>query len=245
MATIRQIVLDTETTGLDVKNNHRLIEVGAVELINRRLTGKNFHTYLNPERAVDPGALAVHGLNDTFLADKPTFQTVFSELLAYIEGAEVIIHNASFDLTFIEHELKLVNAKVKKLTQICQITDTLLMARKMHPGQKNSLDALCKRYQIDNTQRSMHGALLDAQLLARVYLSMTGGQSSLWGEESVPDAVPITPLGSSSTESMCVGDDQYLVLPPDAIELAAHDACLEMIQAKSKGQCLWLEMMET
>ncbi len=177
---MRQVVLDTETTGLDPQQGHRLIEVGCLEIINRRVTKKTFHHYLNPERAVDEGAFAVHGISDDFLADKPRFTEIVDDLWAFIADAELIIHNAAFDLGFINHELRLLkNAPLRRVEDSCRIFDTLTFARKKHRGQRNSLDALCKRYEIDNGHRTLHGALLDAEILADVYLAMTGGQGSL------------------------------------------------------------------
>lgn len=179
---MRQIVLDTETTGLSTTDHHRIIEIGCIELVNRKFTGKRYHQYLNPERAVDEGAQAVHGLSNQFLSDKPVFKTIVEEFMAFIEGAELIIHNAPFDVGFINYELSLDKKNWKPLVDYCRITDTLALARKLHVGQRNNLDALCKRYKIDNSQRDLHGALMDAHLLAQVYLAMTGGQGSLFGE---------------------------------------------------------------
>ncbi|OGT30228.1 MAG: DNA polymerase III subunit epsilon [Gammaproteobacteria bacterium RIFCSPHIGHO2_12_FULL_35_23] len=179
---MRQIVLDTETTGLDPKLGHRIIEIGGVELIDRRLTGRHFHEYINPEREVEQEALAVHGITNEFLSNKPCFKEIVSHFINFISGAELIIHNAPFDIGFIDYELKLIKAEIKRVQQICQVFDTLVLARKTHPGQRNSLDALCKRYRIDNSQRELHGALLDAEILAQVYLAMTGGQASLFVE---------------------------------------------------------------
>lgn len=177
---MRQILLDTETTGLSPAQGHRIIEIGCVELTNRRLTGESFHVYINPEREVDPGAISVHGITDEFLEDKPLFAQIADDFHRFIDGSELIIHNAPFDVGFIEHEFKLLKRKDwAKLASYCDITDTLQMARKKHPGQRNNLDALCKRYKINNTHREKHGALLDAEILAEVYLAMTGGQSEL------------------------------------------------------------------
>lgn len=187
---MRQLVLDTETTGLEPKQGHRIIEIAAVEMINRRLTGDSFHFYLNPEREVDYGAFKVHGISNKFLADKQKFSEIAEIFLNYVDGADLIIHNAPFDVGFINNELTLVGAAIKKIETRCKIIDTLDMARKKHPGQKNSLDAVCKRYHIDNSNRTLHGALLDANLLAEVYLAMTGGQTSLRFEnEEVPRVV--------------------------------------------------------
>ncbi len=176
---MRQIVLDTETTGLELSAGHRLVEVGCVELRDRRPTGRTFHRYLCPDREVDPGALAVHGLNDAFLAGQPRFAEVAQEFVEFIAGAELIIHNASFDVGFLDMELARVGGEVRALAAVCSITDTLALARRLHPGQRNSLDSLCKRYGVDNSARDLHGALLDARILVDVYLAMTGGQVAL------------------------------------------------------------------
>jgi DNA polymerase-3 subunit epsilon len=176
---MRQIVLDTETTGLEISQGHRIIEIGCIELINRRVTGNHWHYYFNPEREVDAGAFEVHGISNEFLQDKPGFAELAGDFYRYVEGAELVIHNAAFDLGFLNHELSLLDAPPTPLEECCSVLDTLLLARQKHPGQKNNLDALCKRYGIDNTQRSLHGALLDARILADVYLAMTGGQTSL------------------------------------------------------------------
>ena len=176
---MRQIVLDTETTGLEVSQGHRVIEIGCVELVNRRVTGNDWHHYVNPEREIDSGAYEVHGLSLEFLQDKPRFEALAQDFLDYVAGAELVIHNAAFDVGFLDYELSRLQPAMPPLAEKCNILDTLLLARQKHPGQKNSLDALCKRYEIDNSQRSLHGALLDARILADVYLAMTGGQASL------------------------------------------------------------------
>lgn len=178
---MRQIILDTETTGIGHEQGHRVIEIGCIELIDRKLTGKHYHVYLNPEREVDEGAFRVHGISSQFLQDKPLFKDVVSEFLQFVGGAELVIHNAPFDVGFLNSELRHVHWK-KKLEEYCDIFDTLVLAREKHPGQRNSLDALCKRYSIDNSNRQLHGALLDAEILAFVYLAMTGGQASLFAE---------------------------------------------------------------
>ncbi len=175
----RQIVLDTETTGLEPSQGHRIIEIGCVELINRRLSGNNYHQYLQPDREIDEGALQVHGISNEFLKDKPRFNDIVDDLMSYLKGAELVIHNAPFDVGFLDHELKLVGNGLGVIVDHCTIIDTLVMARKMHPGQKNNLDALCKRYDVSNMQRDLHGALLDAEILSEVYLRMTGGQVGL------------------------------------------------------------------
>ena len=176
---MRQIVLDTETTGLETSQDHRIIEIGCVEMVNRKLTGRHYHQYINPERKVDEGAMEVHGITDEYLQDKPLFSAISSEFLDFLDGAELIIHNAPFDLGFINHELKKLGKKTPLLESSCRVIDTLGLARQKHPGQKNSLDALCKRYGVDNSQRDLHGALLDSEILADVYLLMTGGQVNL------------------------------------------------------------------
>lgn len=185
---MRQIVLDTETTGLEPSQGHRVIEIGCVELIDRRPTRNDFHCYLNPEREIDAGAEAVHGLSQKFLSTKPLFVDVVDEFLKYIGDAELVIHNAPFDLGFLNHELAKLKPSRDALGVTCSILDTLPMARKLHPGQRNSLDALCKRYTVDNSKRDLHGALLDAQLLADVYLAMTGGQETLFGNETAANS---------------------------------------------------------
>ena len=176
---MRQIVLDTETTGLEPKEGHRIIEIGGVEVIDRRLTGNRFHQYLQPDREIDAGAVEVHGITNEFLRDKPRFGEIAQDFLTYIAGAELIIHNAAFDVGFLDAELGQWRADAPRIADLCRVTDTLAMARGLHPGQRNSLDALCRRYAVDNSHRDLHGALLDAEILADVYLAMTGGQVSL------------------------------------------------------------------
>ncbi len=237
---MRQIILDTETTGLDTKNGHRIIEVGCVELLNRRLTGNNFHRYINPEREIDAGAFSVHGISNTFLRDKPVFKKIASELFDYINGAELIIHNAAFDLEFLNYEYYLIDKKSKKLEQQLAIIDTLIMARKLHPGQKNNLDALCKRYAIDNSKRNLHGALLDAEILAFVYLAMTGGQSSLFIDETQP--LEASQQIKQEVKQLKADRQPMLIVKADAEELKAHQEYLDMLQKKSAGQCLWQGM---
>ncbi len=190
---MRQIVLDTETTGLEVSLGHRIIEIGCVELINRRVTGNHWHHYLNPGREIDGGAFEVHGISNDFVADKPRFAELAEDFLAYVDGAELIIHNAPFDVGFLNDELARLDPPARGVDARCDILDTLVLARQKHPGQKNNLDALCKRYEIDNSHRSLHGALLDARILADVYLAMTGGQTSLGldaGQGENPTARP-------------------------------------------------------
>ena len=228
---MRQIVLDTETTGLEVTSGHRIIELAAVEIINRRLTGNRFHRYINPERDIDPGALEVHGLSLEFLQDKPKFADVAQEFLEFVRDTEVIVHNAPFDVGFLDYELGLLDLGSIR-DQCAGITDTLRMARELHPGKRNNLDALCERYQIDNSSRTLHGALLDAELLAEVYLSMTRGQETL-----VIDLAPAAKVaGEVELDS---SELDLIVLPATAEELAAHRHQLEDIDKASKGACLW------
>lgn len=228
---MRQIVLDTETTGLEAELGHRVIEIGGVELVNRRFTGNNFHRYLNPERESEAGALEIHGLTAEFLRDKPKFPEIAREFLDYVNGAQLIIHNSAFDLSFLNRELDL--ADLKPVAEYCSgIVDTLRMARDMHPGKRNSLDALCERYQIDHSARTLHGALLDAQLLAEAYLAMTRGQESLVMEVE-------TALTVNSGSDDVAGKVELFVLRASKEELAAHAKQLEEIDKASKGACLW------
>ena len=232
---MRQIVLDTETTGLEPTQGHRIIEVGCVEIINRRVTKNHFHHYIRPNREVDAGAQAVHGISTAFLADKPLFAAVVDDLLAFIKDAEVIIHNAPFDVGFLNHELKMLGGSYTPFIQYCQITDTLAMARKMYPGQKNNLDALCKRLNVDNSRRDLHGALLDAEILADVYLAMTGGQSSLSLDTSA--ARGNTATGGRAT--IRIDRPRLRVISASSDELAAHQKLLASIDKASKGQGVW------
>ncbi len=233
--TNRLVVLDTETTGLNPQEGHRIIEIGCVELINRRLTGRRFHEYINPERIIDAGAIEVHGINNQFLEGKPTFSGIVDDFIAFIQGAELIIHNAPFDVGFINYEFSRLNDGKGTVTDYSKVFDTLAYARKKHPGQRNSLDALCKRYSIDNSHRDLHGALLDAEILADVFLLMTGGQSSLLDE------------GMEKIEPLVVNDGvKYLsadrprleVIPCTDEELSAHLQRLEAIE-KASGACIW------
>lgn len=228
---LRQIVLDTETTGLSWQGGHRVIEIGALELINRRVSGAHFHHYLNPEREIDDGALKVHGISNAFLRDKPTFGVISAALIEFIKGAELIIHNADFDLGFLNHELSLLAEKpYGQLTDHCTVLDTLSLARKKHPGQRNSLDALCKRYEVSNLHRRYHGALLDAEILAEVYLCMTGGQETLFFEE----AQHVQPLMGSAASSLA----PLRVVRANEAELKAHDAYLTQLSHLA-GKSLW------
>jgi len=223
---MRQVVLDTETTGLEVAAGHRIIEVGCVELVNRRYTQRTFHRYVNPERRVDAGALEVHGIDDEFLALQPTFVEVAGEFLDFVRGAELVIHNADFDIDFINHELGRLNEAAEDIRSHCQVLDTLALARSLHPGQRNSLDALARRYEVDNSKRELHGALLDARILAEVYLGMTGGQVSLMLDA---DAT----LSGSKEQPIGRIEREGLVLPvvqATESELAAHAAMLQRIR---------------
>jgi DNA polymerase-3 subunit epsilon len=235
---MRQIVLDTETTGLFPEEGHRIIEIGCVELIDRLLTGQRFHVYLNPQRQVDAGAAEVHGLTNEFLADKPVFADVAADFLAFVSGAELIIHNAPFDVGFIDHELRLSRCDdVGALRDYCAITDTLALAKKKHPGQRNSLDALCKRYQVDNSHRDLHGALLDAEILAQVYLLMTGGQLSLGlGAEPSGDTGAAGAHGGARRTALGLS---LKVVYCTEQEAAAHEARLDAIEKASGGACVW------
>jgi DNA polymerase-3 subunit epsilon len=228
---MRQIILDTETTGLEPERGHRIIEIGGVELINRRFTGNNFHRYFNPGREIDGGALEVHGLTTEFLSDKPKFEDVVAELLDYLAGAELIIHNAAFDIAFLNYELD--RCKRQPVTECCAgVVDSLRMAKDLHPGQRNGLDALCGRYQIDNSARTLHSALLDARLLAEVYLCMTRGQESLMMEVELPAAaVAVTEAAMDALE--------LIVVRATAGELAEHARLLDEIDKAAKGACLW------
>tara|TARA_A100000164_G_scaffold382086_1_gene438140 strand:+ start:176 stop:916 length:741 start_codon:yes stop_codon:yes gene_type:complete len=234
----RQIVLDTETTGLEPSKGHRIIEIGCVELVDRKLTGKHYHQYIQPEREIDQGALEVHGISNEFLADKPIFSHIVDEFLAFVDGSELIIHNAPFDIGFLDHELTLAANKVKKMSKICSVVDSLFLARSKHPGQKNNLDALCKRYAVDNAKRELHGALLDAEILADVYLMMTGGQTSL----GLDAKAQVEGAESAKNTPLLLNKDRsrLAVLAASQAELDAHQALLSVIDKKSDGQCLWL-----
>jgi DNA polymerase-3 subunit epsilon len=231
---MRQVVLDTETTGLEAEQGHRIIEIGAVEIINRRLTRRHFHVYINPERDIDTGALAVHGITSEFLADKPLFADIVEPFLAFIDGAELIIHNAAFDVTFLNHELRLLDGGHALIGNRCKVTDSLIIARDKHPGQRNSLDALCKRYNVDNSARELHGALLDAEILADVYLAMTGGQVALFGGGEGGSAVADDVMEPFEHQPMSLP-----VIEPDEDEEAAHLAMLKLLDKESGGKTVW------
>ncbi|HYQ37489.1 MAG TPA: DNA polymerase III subunit epsilon [Pseudomonas sp.] len=241
---MRYVVLDTETTGLEPREGHRIIEIGCVEVIGRRLTGRHFHVYINPEREVDEGAVAVHGITDEFLADKPRFREVVDEFFEFIKGAELIIHNAAFDIGFINHEFARLTDRphLGDVLDHCSVLDTLAMARERHPGQRNSLDALCKRYGVDNSGRELHGALLDAEILADVYLAMTGGQTSLSlaGQNSEGEGGN----GPQVTEirRLPVDRPRTRVIRANAAELERHGACLAAVAKSAGGAALWQQL---
>lgn len=237
---MRQIILDTETTGLEPEQGHRVIEIGCVEILNRRKTGRTFHRYLCPDREVDRGAMQIHGLTNEFLAGQPRFREIAEELVEFISGAELIIHNAAFDVAFIEAELARLPASIRRINEICTVRDTLKLAREMHPGQRNSLDALCKRYSVDNSRRELHGALLDAQILLDVYLAMTGGQAVLTLVEA-----------SSSGASAAAAFETKALRPTGIIpviratdaELVQHERLLAIIDKASGGKTLWRKVL--
>jgi len=232
---MRQIALDTETTGFEPSLGHRVIEIAAIELINRQLTSNRFHRYVNPERASDEGALQVHGLSEEFLSDKPRFQDIVAEFLDFISGAELIIHNAAFDTAFLDHELRRLDRK--PLTEHCAgIVDTLRLARDLHPGKKNSLDALCERYQIDRSRRTRHGALIDTELLAHVYLAMTRGQDSL--------NMAIEPAPLMAAREHPIGRLDLVVIAASVDELIEHEKQLADIEHASGGACLWHRLQD-
>lgn len=236
---MRQIVLDTETTGLETSLDHRIIEIGAVELINRRLTGRHYHQYINPEREIDAGAFEVHGISNAMLEDKPVFGRIAMEFLTFVGDAELVIHNAPFDIGFIDHELRRLDRAAASITARCKVIDTLVMARSKHPGQKNNLDALCKRYGVDNSQRELHGALLDAEILADVYLLMTGGQTSLslGGNQAKGDG-PAT--GINEIRRLAPQRQRLPVVFASEAELMAHQEKLAAIAKTSGNNCVWL-----
>jgi len=228
----RQIILDTETTGINPQEGHRIIEIGCVEMFNRRLTGNNFHVYLNPDRFIEQEAINIHGITNEFVADKQRFREIARQFFDYVQGAELVIHNAAFDVGFINHEFKLLAEPLPPVDSVCAIFDTLKLARDLHPGQKNNLDALCRRYDIVNSHRTFHGALLDAEILADVYLAMTGGQVSLnlasnsGNEQNNQQQIGLVRRGALK------------VVSATADELAAHEKRLDLVQKKG-GSCLW------
>ena len=243
---MRQIILDTETTGLSTSQGHRVIEIGCIEMVNRRLTGREFHRFLNPDRDIDEGAEAVHGISREQLDTEPRFPEIVDEFLAFVKDAELVIHNADFDVGFLEHELRLMKHAQPNIADHCMVLDTLTLAREIHPGQRNSLDALCKRYEVDASKRDVHGALIDSELLARVYLAMTGGQSSLLLDEEEIDVgarfagdraqggLPHSPARRAPTDS---APANLKVIKATEAEAAAHEAMLEKI--RQSGACVW------
>ena len=232
---MRQVVLDTETTGLEPEAGHRIIEIGGIELVNRRPTQRHFHRYINPERAVDPGALEVHGIDNEFLQDKPLFADVASEFLEFVDGAELVIHNAEFDIAFLNSELSRLTPAPGNIRERCGVLDTLALARRLHPGQRNSLDALAKRYEIDNSERELHGALLDARILAEVFLAMTGGQVSL-SLEGQADATQTQELRIERVDRAAL---RLCVRRADASEQRAHAEVLGHIAEQTGAPTVW------
>ncbi|QDF66967.1 DNA polymerase III subunit epsilon [Shewanella sp. SNU WT4] len=232
----RQIILDTETTGMNqgsgpIYKGHRVIEIGGVEMINRKLTGRHYHQYINPQQLIDIEAIGVHGITDAFVADKPKFAEIAADFLAFVDGAEIVAHNASFDISFLDHELSMLHPQGPKIASMCGVLDSLVIAKFLHPGQKNNLDALCKRYHIDNSRRDLHGALLDAEILADVYLAMTGGQTKLELSTEEPGQERGDVMRLSKTRNA------LKVICAAADELAIHESRLDLV-AKS-GKCLW------
>ena len=236
---MRQVVLDTETTGLEVGLGHRIIEIGCVEMIHRRPTGRVFHHYVNPDRDIDAGAAKVHNITRELLADKPRFHEIADDFLAFVDGAQLVIHNAPFDVGFIDQELRLLGLRrgtpAQTVLSRCQVLDSLLLAREMHPGQRNNLDALCKRYGVDTSHRQYHGALLDARILADVYLAMTGGQSALALDEAARGASVVAAVTTGAGRPQ----GALPVILPSQTELAAHERLIAIIDKASGGKTLW------
>jgi len=236
---MRQIILDTETTGLETSDGHRIIEIGCVELVNRRLTGNHYHQYIQPEREVPDDAIEIHGITNEFLVDKPLFAQIAQEFADFIKGAELVIHNAPFDVGFINYEFGLLGPQWGKVQDQCSILDTLKMAREMHPGQRNTLDALCKRYDIDNASRTLHGALLDSEILADVYLAMTGGQTSLFIEAEKDQST-----AEKNQERIVISADRppLRVINASADELAAHTNYMDIVEKSAGDTSLWRQL---
>jgi len=233
---MRQIVLDTETTGLEASQGHRIIEIGCVEIVNRRITERRYQQYINPQREIDAGAVEVHGITLADLAERPTFADIAMEFVEFVRGAQLIIHNASFDVGFLNMELGLLGPAWGRAEDYCTVFDTLPLAREMHPGQRNSLDALCKRYDVNNAHRERHGALLDAELLAEVYLAMTGGQATL-----KLDASPQLERQRNGQARVVARPAQLAVVMPSAEDLEAHERALKAVEKASRGACLWTQ----
>lgn len=234
MTAVRQVVLDTETTGLDPAEGHRIIEIGCVELINRRRTHNDYQAYCHPEREIDEAALDIHGITNEFLADKPRFAEIAREFLSYVKDAQLIIHNAEFDTSFLNYELGRVGSELGSVADYCEVVDTLKLARQAHPGQRNDLDSLCQRYHIDNTQRTLHGALLDAEILADVYLAMTGGQTALLLDNPVPASLPVPGFGEPNRTTA-----PLKVIYASPWELELHERWMERLDRDSEDGCLW------
>lgn len=233
---MRQIVLDTETTGLNPDQGHRIIEIGCVEMVNRKQTGETYHVYLNPQRDIDEGAVAVHGLSADFLSDKPLFADIVEEFLDFVDDTELLIHNAPFDIGFLDMELRRLRKPYALMGARCRVVDTLELARQRHPGQRNSLDALCKRYHVDNSGRTLHGALLDSQLLAEMYLAMTGGQGKLLLNEESEDS---SGLANSTRRPVNRDGLELVVCRASADELGAHEKKLDLIEQSSGSRSVW------
>jgi len=232
---MRQIVLDTETTGLSTAQGHRIIEIGCIEMVNRRLTGREYHRFVNPERDIDEGAERVHGISRADLEGQPRFGDIAEEMLEFIRGSELVIHNAEFDVGFLEYELSLMKHPQPAISDHALVLDTLSLAREMHPGQRNSLDALCKRYAVDNSRRDVHGALIDSELLARVYLAMTGGQAALSLDENIVEVARGSDAAGGRSRR---ADLKLVVIEPNADEAAEHEAFLKRM--RESGPCLWV-----
>lgn len=241
---MRQLVLDTETTGLEVGLGHRIIEIGCVELVNRRLTGRNFHKYINPDREIDDGALEVHGITQEFLSDKPRFADIWDEFNEFLQGDELIIHNAPFDVAFLNHEIGLLNLGLPSIQDQSSVVDSLALAREKHPGQRNSLDALCRRYSIDNSQRVLHGALLDAEILSDVYLLLTGGQGGLFdvAEETKSEDHVDKVINVSATDSQSLSG--FLEVKASESEVREHEEFLSFIEERNSNASIWRSSSE-
>ena len=241
---MRQLVLDTETTGLEVGLGHRIIEIGCVELVNRRLTGRNFHKYINPDREIDDGALEVHGITQEFLSDKPRFADIWDEFNEFLQGDELVIHNAPFDVAFLNHEIGLLNLGLPSIQDQSSVVDSLALAREKHPGQRNSLDALCRRYSIDNSQRVLHGALLDAEILSDVYLLLTGGQGGLFdvAEETKSEDHVDKMINVSATDSQSLSG--FLEVKASESEVREHEEFLSFIEERNSNASIWRSSSE-
>ena len=241
---MRQLVLDTETTGLEVGLGHRIIEIGCVELVNRRLTGRNFHKYINPDREIDDGALEVHGITQEFLSDKPRFADIWDEFNEFLQGDELVIHNAPFDVAFLNHEIGLLNLGLPSIQDQSSVVDSLALAREKHPGQRNSLDALCRRYSIDNSQRVLHGALLDAEILSDVYLLLTGGQGGLFdvAEETKSEDHVDKVINVRATDSQSLSG--FLEVKASESEVREHEEFLSFIEERNSNAPIWRSSSE-